>query len=55
MRKLLGVADRNLSDAKVRAVSIDLRFMAAYQAAFRLATMVLAASACGRLAQAPTG
>ena len=41
---LLHVADRDLKDAAVRGISLDLRFTTAYQAALQLATIVLAAS-----------
>ena len=44
VRDLLRVADRDLKDAAVDAISVDLRFQTAYQAAFQLATIVLAAS-----------
>ncbi len=38
------VVDRDLKDAAVEAISFDLRFTTAYQAALQLATVVLAAS-----------
>lgn len=44
IRDLLRVADRDLKDAAVKDISVDLRFTTAYQAAFQLATIVLAAS-----------
>lgn len=44
IRDLLRVADRDLKDAAVTAVSFDRRFITAYQAAFQLATIVLATS-----------
>lgn len=44
IRDLLQVADRDLKDAAVKAISIDLRFRTAYQAALQLATIVLASS-----------
>ena len=44
IRDLLRVADRDLKDAAVKAISIDLRFQTAYQAALQLATIVLASS-----------
>lgn len=44
IRDLLQVADRDLKDAAVKAISIDLRFQTAYQAALQLATIVLASS-----------
>lgn len=50
IRDLLNVADRDLKDAAVRAISVDLRFRTAYQAALQIATIVLAAGyrAAGR-------
>ena len=42
MRELLRLADQALADARVTAVSLDRRFLAAYDAARSLATMVLA-------------
>ena len=44
IRDLLRVSDRDLKDAAVDAISVDLRFQAAYQAALQLATIILAAS-----------
>lgn len=44
IRDLLRVADRDLKDAVINAISVDLRFTTAYQAIFQLATIVLAAS-----------
>ena len=41
---LLGVAERDLTDARVVAVSLDRRFATAYSGALQLATVVLAAS-----------
>ncbi|MEK6665773.1 MAG: SAV_6107 family HEPN domain-containing protein [candidate division NC10 bacterium] len=41
---LLRVVDRNLEDAAVERISVDLRFATAYQAALQLATIVLTAS-----------
>jgi len=40
---LLRVVDRDLRDAAVTAISIDLRFQTAYQACLQLGTIVLAA------------
>ena len=40
---LLKVADRGLKDAESGSISLDLRFMAAYNAALSLATIALAA------------
>lgn len=44
IRDLFRVADRDLKDAAATVISFDLRFTTAYQAAFQLATIVLAAS-----------
>lgn len=44
IRDLLRVVDRDLKDARVTAISFDRQFITAYQAAFQLATIVLAAS-----------
>ena len=44
IRDLFRVADRDLKDAGVTAISLDRRFITAYQAVFQLATVVLAAS-----------
>lgn len=44
IRDLLRVADRDLKDAAVTAISLDRRFITAYQAVLQLATIVLAAS-----------
>lgn len=41
---LLGIVDRSLADAKVEAVSTDLRFIAAFNAALSLATIALRAT-----------
>jgi uncharacterized protein (UPF0332 family) len=41
---LLAVAERDLSDAQVTALSLDRRFATAYSGALQLATIVLAAS-----------
>ena len=41
---LLGVVERSLADAKVDAVSTDLRFIAAFNAALCIATMALRAT-----------
>jgi len=38
------VADRDLKDASVAAISLDRRFIITYQAVFQLATILLAAS-----------
>lgn len=44
IRDLLCVADRDLKDAAVTAISLDRRFITAYQTVLQLATIVLAAS-----------
>lgn len=44
IRDLLRVVDRDLKDAAVDVISVDLRFQTAYRAALQLATIVLAAS-----------
>jgi len=41
---LLAIADRDLSDANVAAVSVDRRFATAYSAALQLVTVVMRAS-----------
>lgn len=45
IRDLLGIVQRGLTDAKVEAISADLRFIAAFGAALTAATMAL--RACG--------
>lgn len=44
IKDLLGIVDRGLSDSKVKAVSADLRFIAAFSAALTVATTALRAS-----------
>ena|SRR5207253_6619141 len=44
MKDLLGIVDRSLADSKVDAVSTDLRFIAAFNAALSVATTALRAS-----------
>jgi hypothetical protein len=44
IRSRLRIVDRNLQDAVVSAISVDLRFHTAYQGAYQLATIALAAS-----------
>lgn len=41
---LISVVDRGLADANVKAISADLRFIAAFQTALTLATIALRAS-----------
>jgi hypothetical protein len=48
---LLAVAQRDLGDARVNALSLDRRFATAYSAALQLATIVLAASGFRAAAQ----
>ncbi len=48
---LLAVAERDLSDAQVPALSLDRRFATAYSGALPLATIVLAASGFRAVAQ----
>jgi hypothetical protein len=49
---LLGVVDRSLADSKVEAVSTDLRFIAAFNAALCVATTALRASGHRTVTQA---
>src|SRR6266436_7166856 len=44
IKGLLGIVERSLADAKVEAVSTDLRFIAAFNAALCVATTALRAS-----------
>src|SRR6202171_2723988 len=44
IKNLLGIVDRSLADPKVKAVSTDLRFIAAFNAALCVATTALRAS-----------
>jgi len=44
IKDLLGIVERSLGDSKVEAVSTDLRFIAAFNAALCLATTALRAS-----------
>ena len=44
IKDLLGIVERSLADSKVEAVSTDLRFIAAFNAALCLATTALRAS-----------
>jgi hypothetical protein len=41
IKSLLGIVDRSLADAKVEAVSTDLRFVAAFNAALSLSDQEL--------------
>jgi hypothetical protein len=49
---LLGIVDRSLADSKVDAVSTDLRFIAAFNAALCVATTALRASGLRTVTQA---
>jgi hypothetical protein len=44
IKDLLGIVDRSLADSKVEAVSTDLRFIAAFNAALCVATTALRAA-----------
>jgi len=52
IRDLLGIVDRSLADSKVEAVSTDLRFIAAFNAALCAATTALRASGHRTVTQA---
>jgi hypothetical protein len=52
IRSLLGIVERSLADAKVEAVSTDLRFIAAFNAALCVATMALRATGHRTVTQA---
>ena len=52
IRDLLGIVERSLSDSKVEAVSTDLRFIAAFNAALSVATTALRASGRRTVTQA---
>lgn len=52
IRSLLGIVERSLADAKVEAVSTDLRFIAAFNAALCTATMALRATGHRTVTQA---
>ena len=52
IRSLLGIVDRSLADAKVEAVSTDLRFIAAFNAALCSAMMALRATGYRTVTQA---
>ncbi len=49
---LLGIGDRSLADSKVEAISTDLRFIAAFNAALCIATTALRASGLRTVTQA---
>jgi hypothetical protein len=44
IKDLLGIVERSISDSKVEAVSTDLRFIAAFNAALCITTTALRAS-----------
>ena len=52
VRDLLGIVERSLADSKVEAVSTDLRFIAAFNAALCVATTALRASGHRTVTQA---
>ena len=52
IKDLLGIVERSLSDSKVEAVSTDLRFIAAFNAALSVATTALRASGHRTVTQA---
>jgi len=52
IRDLLGIVDRSLADSRVAAVSTDLRFIAAFNAALCVATTALRASGHRTVTQA---
>src|ERR1700738_3438883 len=52
IRDLLGIVERSLADSKVEAVSTDLRFIAAFNAALCAATTALRASGLRTVTQA---
>ncbi len=52
IKDLLGIVERSLADSKVKAVSTDLRFIAAFNAALCVATTALRASGHRTVTQA---
>jgi hypothetical protein len=52
IRNLLGIVERSFADSKVEAVSTDLRFIAAFNAALCVATTALRASGHRTVTQA---
>jgi hypothetical protein len=54
IKDLLGIVERSISDSKVEAVSIDLRFIAAFNAALSVATTALRASGHRRYPSRPS-
>src|SRR5437867_10880107 len=54
IKDLLGIVERGLADSRVEAVSTDLRFIAAFNAALCVATTTLRASGHRTVTQAVT-
>jgi hypothetical protein len=52
IKDLLGIVERSISDSRVEAVSTDLRFIAAFNAALSVATTALRASGHRTVTQA---
>ena len=52
IKDLLGIVERSISDSKVEAVSTDLQFIAAFNAALSVATTALRASGHRTVTQA---
>ena len=52
LKDLLGIVERSLGDSKVEAVSTDLRFVAAFNAALTVATIAFRASGHRTVTQA---
>lgn len=52
IRGLLSIVERGLADAKVQAISVDLRFISAFNGALTAATVALRASGYRTAAQA---
>lgn len=52
IKDLMGIVERSLGDSKVEAVSTDLRFVAAFNAALTVATIALRASGHRTVTQA---
>ena len=52
IKDLLGIVERSLADSRVEAVSTDLRFIAAFNAALSIATTALRASGHRTVTQA---
>lgn len=52
IKSLLGIVERSLADAKIEAISADLRFIAAFNAALCVATLALRATGHRTVTQA---